>query len=114
MKNDYNGLFEDWEIGVAKNLINGFRVTSKCLEKEDLDDLPQECLSHWLSARRQYDPTREASRKTFMARVVGNKLRDLAREAQADKRRAAYVAVSLGAPTGEDEDASAPGQHTDE
>lgn len=100
----YGDLFEDWEIGIAKNLIAEFRRNWASLKKEEFEDLLQECLSHWLSARSRYDSHREASIKTFMGRIVRNKLQDILREKQAEKRRIDRLAVSLDDRLGDDDD----------
>lgn len=66
----------------------------------------QECLVHWLSVRGDIDPARAATRTAFMARVVHNKLMDLVRERESDKRKAGYDSISLDEPLGEQEDSS--------
>ena len=66
----------------------------------------QECLVRWLSVRGDIDPTRAATRTAFMARVVHNKLMDLVRERESDKRKAGYDSISLDEPLGEQEDSS--------
>ena len=63
----------------------------------------QECLIHWLSIREDFDPTHGASQNTFMGRIIRNKLMDLVREREADKRKVTYAAVSLHEPQGNDE-----------
>ena len=107
MKNDYKGLFSDKEIAVTKNLVKEYRKTWPCLKQEGFDDLLQECLVHWLSISNGYDPTRGASQNTFMGQVIRNKLVDLVREKQADKRRIAYTALSLHGLSENDEDSHA-------
>jgi len=104
MGQNYRGLFQDWEIAVAKKLVNEFQGKWRCLEREEFDDLLQECLTHWYFAKDDYDPGREASQKTFMGRIVRNKLTDLVRERESDKRKVAHLTVSLDKPLGEDED----------
>lgn len=105
MTQNYQGLFQDWEIAVAKKLVHEFQGKWTCLEQEDFDDLLQECLIHWFSAKDDYDPSREATQKTFMGRIIRNKLIDLVREREADKRKIAHLTVSLDEPIGNDEDA---------
>jgi len=107
MGQNYRGLFQDWEIAVAKKLINEFQEKWRCLEREDFDDLLQECLTHWFFAKDDYDSTREASQKTFMGRVIRNKLADLVRERESDRRKVAYLTVSLNELLGDDEDSPA-------
>lgn len=74
----------------------------------------QECLVHWLSVRGDIDPSRATTRTAFMARVVHNKLMDLVRERESDKRRASYDSVSLDEPLGEHEGSSSMLAHTDD
>ncbi len=100
----YEGLFQDWEIAVAMNLVNEFRETRSCLHREGSDDLLQVCLTHWSFVKTNYDPSREASPQTFMGGVIRNKLKDLVRERQADKRKMAHLARSLDEPIGNHEE----------
>ena len=104
MKLSYEGLFEDWEIAVAKNLVHEFRDTRPGLQREGFKDLLQECLIHWLSVRKNFAPGQEVSRTTFMGRVIRNKLTDIIREQKADKRRINYLASSIDRPLADDDD----------
>jgi len=101
---NYGGLFESWELGVAKKVIDDYRKKYKCLEREGFDDLLQECLIHWLDVRDRYDPGRGASKNTFMAEVIRNVLGQLAIKANRDKRKTIYESVSLDEPLNDDED----------
>lgn len=103
---DYGELFEGWELAVAKRLINEFRSRWRLLEHDEFDDLMQECLVHWLSVRGDVDPSRATTRRAFMAKVLRNKLMDLVRERESDKRRASYDSISLDEPLGEQEGSS--------
>ena len=103
---DYRGLFEGWELGVAKKLISEFRSRWRSLQHDEFDDLMQECLVHWISVRGEFDPSRETTRTAFMARVLRNKLMDLVRERESDKRKANYESISLDQPIGDEEDSS--------
>lgn len=103
MSLNYGGLFESWELAVAKKVINDYRKERKCLEREGFDDLLQECLIHWLDVRDQYDPNRGASKKTYMAEVVRNVLGQFAEKARTDKRKAFYESVSLDEPLNEED-----------
>lgn len=107
MSSNYEGIFEDWEIGHATRLIRKFQRRWECLKQEGFEDLLQECLCHWHFSKNSYDPQGEASQKTFMARIIENKLIDIVREREADKRRIAHVTVSLDQPAGPDEDGPA-------
>jgi DNA-directed RNA polymerase specialized sigma24 family protein len=73
-----NGL-QGWEIAVTKKLIGEFRRRSRSLYREEFDDLLQECLMHWLEVRQQLVPDPGGPPIAYMARVVRNKLIDLAR-----------------------------------
>ena len=79
-------------------LVKEFQRQWTCLAREEVDDLLQECLSHWVFVKAQYDPKREASLKTFMGRIIRNKLSDLVRVRESDKRKLAHLSVSLDAP----------------
>jgi RNA polymerase sigma-70 factor (ECF subfamily) len=94
----YQGLFQDWEIAIAKRLINEFRGKWTCLRNEGFDDLLQECLIHWYLRKDRHNPKREASIKTYMGRIVRNKLTDLVRERESDKRKLSHMAHSLDEP----------------
>ena len=107
MNQDYQGLFKDWEVGVAINVIRDLKDNWKWLERVDEEDLLQECLAQWVFARDRYDPNGSASKSTYMARVVRNKLIDIAREQSSDKRKAAYKSTSIHQSLNdEDEDSS--------
>ena len=99
-----NGL-QNWEIAVTKKLIGEFRRRSRSLYREEFEDLMQECLLHWLEVRRQAVPNPGGPPIAYMARVVRNKLIDLAREREADKRRGDQETVSLNDTLGDSEDA---------
>jgi len=104
---NYGGLFESWELAIAKKVINDYRKNYKCLAREGFDDLLQECFISWLDARDKYDPTRGASKKTYMAEVVGNVLGQIVIKARRDKRRTIYESISLDEPLSDEEDAPA-------
>ncbi|MFQ5870168.1 MAG: RNA polymerase sigma factor [Candidatus Zixiibacteriota bacterium] len=101
---NYSGLFQSWEIAVAKDLVDEFQNKWLCLERDEFDDLLQEVLTHWRSKRDRYRDAGRASRKTFMGRVIRNKLTDLVRERESDKRKASCIADSLDEPIGNEED----------
>ncbi len=86
MAQDYRGLFQPWEIAIATKLVREFRATAPAFQHDEIDDLLQEVLLHWYHARGSHDPRGKASVRTYMARVVRNKLIDLLRERESDKQ----------------------------
>lgn len=100
----YQGLFQDWEIGVAKNVIERFRKQWKCLELEGFDDLLQECLTHWHFSKDDYDPAAGANERTFMSRVVEHKIQHIIEKLTTDKRKVASESVSLDERISDEED----------
>lgn len=98
MNQDYQGLFEDWEVGLAKNVINNLLKQWMCLEKEGFDDLLQECLTHWHFTKGKYNPNSRASIKTFMAKVLRNKILNIIERYDSDKRRLSTKSLSLSLP----------------
>jgi DNA-directed RNA polymerase specialized sigma24 family protein len=64
----------------------------------------QECLIEWHLKRGKYDPTRGASKQTFMARIVRNKLADIANKRKTKKRGAGRDHISLDDKVGGNED----------
>jgi len=111
---NYSGLFQSWEIAIVKRLVKESREEWPCLKMEEPDDLYQECFAHWLSKTDQYDATCGASRQTFMGRVIRNRLTDLVRKREADKRKVDYIAVSLDEPLTDDEDSPTLHERIDE
>ncbi|MFC1715627.1 sigma-70 family RNA polymerase sigma factor [Candidatus Poribacteria bacterium] len=105
MNLNYGGLFRDWEIAVAKKLVEEYRRRWKCLCREDFEDLLQEVLTHWYFAKDEYDHKREASQTTFMGKVIRNKLNDFVRERETDKRKIAHLTISLDKSLEDDENA---------
>lgn len=102
----YRGLFQDWEVAVAKNLVNEFKENWRCLDSDGFEDLLQECLTHWLFAKDRYDPSAEASEKTFMGRVVRNKLNDIVKGYERLCRRDSQNTASLDEPLFDEEDST--------
>jgi RNA polymerase sigma factor (sigma-70 family) len=67
----------------------------------DPEDLYQEARLAWWLAEPIYDPSRGASRSTFISRVVENKLRDLLERAHARRRWQPGGPLSLDVPATE-------------
>ncbi len=104
MNQNYRGLFENWEIGVATNVIKRYQNEGASLKHESFEDLLQECLIQWFYSQNKYDSQGGASKSTYMARIVTNKLHDIARGCSADKRRIFKESYSLDQPASEEED----------
>ncbi len=105
MTRRYGRGLERWEVAVTKELVGKFRRRSRSLERETLDDLVQECLAHWIVARRKLGPDPGGPPVAYLKRVIHNKLLDLAHEREAQKRHGDLDTVSLDQPLGDAEDA---------
>jgi RNA polymerase sigma-70 factor (ECF subfamily) len=103
---NYEGYFQSWEIAIAKKLVNQFWEKNTCLKREEFNDLLQEVFIHWYLNKDKYNSNRDASEKTFMAKVVENKLTDILREAKTDKRTLNYQTTSLDQSLDDDENCS--------
>ncbi|MCZ8320075.1 MAG: sigma-70 family RNA polymerase sigma factor [Novosphingobium sp.] len=89
----------NWEIATAKKLVSEYRRRHRILQREEFDDLMQECLAHWIVVRRRIPPEPDPRPPVaYMAQVLRNKLTDLVREMTADKRAGDPGAFSLEAP----------------
>ena len=95
MKAKYEGLFEGWEIAIAKKMVNEFQQKWRHFRKDECEDLLQECLFCWFNERDKYDPERGASKETYMSRIVKYRLLKLREKAYAEKRRLMYESESL-------------------
>jgi RNA polymerase sigma-70 factor (ECF subfamily) len=105
MTRRYGSGLERWELAITTELVVRFRRRSRSLEHETLDDLVQECLTHWILARRKLDPDPGGPPLAYLKRVIHNKLLDLAHEREAQKRHGDLDTVSLDQPLGDAEDA---------
>ena len=92
--NNYHGLFQEWEIQYAHDLVRHYQKRFVVLRREDTNDLMQECLAHWYFRRDRYDPSR-AGYKTFMQRVIKNKLRHIIEAKKRNIRKALYTSVPM-------------------
>lgn len=89
------GLFYGWEIAIAKKYVRQFRTTCQCLRRDFEDDLANECLEHWYSLRNTVKPESEEKRRSYMVRIIKNKLTDIVRSRRAEKRNEFFQAISL-------------------
>lgn len=101
----YGNGIQQWEIAVAKKLVGEFRRRSRRLEREEFDDLLQDCLTHWVEVRARLRPSADDPPIAYMARVLRNKLTDLIREQGATKRGGDLDTVSLDAAFEDDDNA---------
>ncbi len=106
MSQHYNGVCERWEVAIAKRLVNRFQNKLPLLRREGFEDLLQECLIYWLAEKGGYDPTKGASQKTFMGKVVQRHLQHISEKIHAKKRKSFYEAHSLDEYIDETEDSS--------
>lgn len=86
--------FEAWEVELVAGLAGAFCRPGGSFSPDEFNDLVHECLLHWWKARKR--PAR--NRRAFLKTVVRNKLRDLWRARQADRRRILDQAQSLDRP----------------
>lgn len=103
MNKYYGEIFQEWEVKDAEYLIKKFQTEWPCLRREETEDLTQELLTHRFFSKDEFNPNREASRRTFMNRIMRNKLHDLVRERQAVKRKINHLDESLDAPVRDSE-----------
>ena len=76
----------NWEIATAKKLVSENRRKHRILEREEFEDLMQECLAHWIVARRRIPPEPDPRPPvSYMAQVLRNKLTDRVREMTAGR-----------------------------
>ncbi len=102
MSPNYGKLFNEWEVTIAKRIVQEYKRKWKYLAKEDPEDLLQECLAHWLFVKKRRVFENETQKRAFLRRVIRNKLMDLVREAGTHKRRTIQESVSLNAPIDEE------------
>jgi len=107
MSLNYRKLFKGWEIAIAKGLVSDFQKQWLCLKNEGFEDLLQECLTHWFFVKGKYSSETGASEKTFMRKVVKNKLANLVKSRERKKRKGLYQSASLEAPADDGKDIAA-------
>ncbi|MCX5999630.1 MAG: RNA polymerase sigma factor [Chloroflexi bacterium] len=95
-----------WEYALARHVVRHFVLEWGALRPIDENDLVQEILLQWMTQRPRYEGTRGANLQTFFRRVARNRLIDIYREQQADKRGGKRVQLSLEKPVGDDEDSA--------
>ena len=89
------GLFQSWEVAIAKKYVRQFRSTCQCLQRDVFDDLVDECLKHWFFLKETVRPEDEEKRRAFMVTVVKNKLSNIVQSRRTKKRNEFFQALSL-------------------
>ena len=64
----------------------------------DFEDLYHDCLSHWFVAKKKFKAGGKATEKTFMGRVVRNKLFDIVKSQERICRKQSQFNLSLDKP----------------
>jgi RNA polymerase sigma factor (sigma-70 family) len=86
---------ESWEIVIAKRRADNWRKKWGILKVDDFEDLVHDCLVYWYQEKKNYDPSRGASEKTFMAGVLEMYLSHRKDALLTKKRKAFFEAKSL-------------------
>jgi len=89
------GLFQNWEVAIAKKYVRQFRSTCQCLRRDVFEDLVDECLKHWFFMRDTVKPEDEDRRRAYMVQIVKNQLTDIVRSRRSEKRNEFFQAISL-------------------
>lgn len=105
MQGKYEGLFGDDEYETIEKEVDAhIRKWSRYFAPGDREDLIQECIWHWTTARKAFNKEGGASLRTFQKRVLDHKLCDIDREQWTDRRKINHVAVSLDEALGAEDD----------
>ena len=94
-----------WEMAVVRKVVNRHRWRIRSLRREEVDDLCQECMTHWFEVRERFRPHAGRPPRAYLAQVVRNRLTDLIRQYETAKRVGELDALSLDAPLGDEEGA---------
>lgn len=95
---DYGDLFSNEEKAIAYKLIREFRSRWPALQRNyEPEDLLQEVALLWYEKKKEYDPAKEASIKTYFAIITRNRLLDLVRASSTDKRKVSHYTVGESA-----------------
>ena len=100
----HGDLFQKWELEVVETLIWEFWPSPRLRAAHEKEDLRQECLSHWCEVRNSYSQSRGASPRTYMTKVIRNKLLELLRYEEADLRRVNTEASPFSSPLGSEQE----------
>ncbi|MBU1862356.1 MAG: hypothetical protein KKH94_01675 [Candidatus Omnitrophica bacterium] len=91
MGHHYEGLFEGWELRLARKIVWAYRKKYRVLQKDDIEDLLQEVLVHWLFVKGRYCEQLEK----IMGTTVANTLKKMVRDRSAEKRRAFFTTEDI-------------------
>jgi RNA polymerase sigma factor (sigma-70 family) len=103
MGSNYSGVFEEWEIAIARRVSGEFLAKHCWIKGYDFEDLVQECLIQWYLARHTFEESQGSSRQTYMANVARNRLQNILEEQLAAKRGADRNALSLDQPLSDEQ-----------
>jgi RNA polymerase sigma factor (sigma-70 family) len=94
----------EWELRHARELVWLYLTKFSVLRQESKEDLVHECLTHWYFQRDQYDVSKQAAIKTFMSRVIENKLMDIIDQKLRQKRKISQMTIPLESLAIDDDD----------
>jgi DNA-directed RNA polymerase specialized sigma24 family protein len=100
---DPTGTFADWELHAVAAEVDAFLATHPSLRVE-AEEIVWECLQHWHRRRVRYAKSRGARERTFLNRVVGNKLLDILDRSLSGKEQLNRHASSIDVPVRDVED----------
>lgn len=102
MEQGYGDLFAPWQMSLIKSLIKEFRYKYPWI-KLDFEDLLQECVIHWYSAQAAFKPEKQVPLRSYMTKVIKNKLHDILEKQMAEKRKLDFLFDSLESPAFDEE-----------
>ena len=103
-RNPQNSNFEDWELETARILVRKARRSwKKYSDRIEEDDLIHDCLLQWIKVRHRYTEKRNASKKTYMSKVITNHLKNIIRKANSSHEKVNHVAFSIHASASDDD-----------
>lgn len=88
--------FAEWEFDLVRREARAF-ATDHQLRWSDVADLEQVGSEALLRQRQRYDPTRGATRRTYLKRVVRNAFKDVQKAERTESRQGEREAISLDA-----------------
>ena len=90
----YRGLFPEMIIDLIANIVKGFQNNNLCLRRVGFEDLMQECVTHlWIKTKGDLSRCRYI--RAFVRKATKNKLLDIIKRLNTDKRKAMNEIRSL-------------------